>query len=251
MSTRSEAMARMRSYVGKARSAYPWLKGRPKLGDCAAGYSWTATGKTQKIIWVSELVKLMKKNGTWRKGKPKPGDAVIYDWNGDGGCDHVAMFHSVNKAGLWVAYGANQGKSHLVTKLQTGKGVILGWGTPFAYAEPVAPVAIPPVVEAEPVHVETDMPLAPEHYEQPETAPVTPVESTKPVEAPVTAPVAFVAIKKGSKGSAVKKLQTALKVTADGEFGPITEKAVKDYQTKKGIVVTGVVDETTWKRLGL
>jgi peptidoglycan hydrolase-like protein with peptidoglycan-binding domain len=49
----------------------------------------------------------------------------------------------------------------------------------------------------------------------------------------------------------VKKLQTALKVTADGEFGPITEKAVKNYQTKKGIVVTGVVNEETWKRLGL
>lgn len=81
--------------------------------------------------------------------------------------------------------------------------------------------------------------------------PVTPVEAPTPVIAPVSAPVAFTPLKKGSKGSAVKKLQTALKITADGDFGPITEKTVKAYQSKKGIVVTGVVDETTWKRLGL
>jgi murein DD-endopeptidase MepM/ murein hydrolase activator NlpD len=96
--------------------------------------------------------------------------------------------------------------------------------------------------------------LAPKPVEVPVEAPVTVVE---PVVAPepvvVTPPVtkAFVNLKNGSKGSDVKKLQTALKVTADGDFGPITEKAVKAYQTKKGITVTGVVDETTWKRLGL
>jgi hypothetical protein len=87
--------------------------------------------------------------------------------------------------------------------------------------------------------------------------PVTPVTPVEPVVTPepviVTPSVikAFTSLKKGSKGSAVKSLQTALKITADGDFGPITEKAVKAYQLKKGITVTGVVDETTWKRLGL
>ena len=81
--------------------------------------------------------------------------------------------------------------------------------------------------------------------------PVTPVEAPLVVEAPVTAPKAFEPLKKGSKGATVKKLQTALKVTADGDFGPITEKAVKAYQTKKGLPVTGIADESTWKRLGL
>jgi murein DD-endopeptidase MepM/ murein hydrolase activator NlpD len=82
-------------------------------------------------------------------------------------------------------------------------------------------------------------------------APVSPVEAPTPEVAPVTAPKAFTPLKKGSKGSAVKQIQTKLGVTADGDFGPITEKAVKAYQTKKGIVVTGIVDESTWKRLGL
>jgi murein DD-endopeptidase MepM/ murein hydrolase activator NlpD len=81
--------------------------------------------------------------------------------------------------------------------------------------------------------------------------PVEPVATPKPAIVTPTITKAFVSLRKGSKGSAVKSLQTALKITADGDFGPITEKAVKAYQTKKGITVTGVVDETTWKRLGL
>jgi peptidoglycan hydrolase-like protein with peptidoglycan-binding domain len=94
------------------------------------------------------------------------------------------------------------------------------------------------------------MPLAPEHYEATES-PVSPVEAPTPVQSVIVPPKAFQPLSRGSKGSNVKKLQTALKVTADGDFGPITEKAVKAYQTKKGIVVDGVVNESTWKRLGL
>jgi hypothetical protein len=239
----------MKSFVGKPRTAYPWLKGRPNLGDCAAGYARVATGNTNKIIWVSELVKLMKKNGTWKKGSPKMGDAVIYDWNGDGGCDHVAMFHSKTKNGLWVAFGANQGKDNVVTKLLTGKGPILGWGTPFEFEAPEP--AVTEVIGSD--GPETDvsaMPLRPEHYEAPES-PVSPVEAPTPVENVIVPPKAFQPLSRGSKGFNVKKLQNALKVTADGDFGPITEKAVKAYQLKKGIVITGVVDESTWKRLKL
>jgi Putative peptidoglycan binding domain/CHAP domain len=250
MPTRAEALATMRSYVGKARNVMPWLKKRPKLYDCAAGYSYCATGKVTKYVWVHEMVDLMKKNGTWKKGKPQPGDAVIYDWNGDGGCDHVAMFHSVAKNGQWITYGADQGKPSpgKVSKLQTGKGVILGWGTPFKFDEAGHGI-VTPTVTTEPAHAETDMEVKPEHYAPAE--PVSPVEAPK-VEIPaVVAPEIFKVLNKGDKGAYVKKLQTALKVTADGDFGPITEKAVKAYQTKKGIVVTGVVDIETWKRLGL
>ena len=36
---------------------------------------------------------------------------------------------------------------------------------------------------------------------------------------------------------------------ADGVFGPVTKAAVEEFQKEKGIVVTGVVDEVTWKKL--
>ena len=135
--TRKESLDFIKTFVGRSRKEMPWLKNRSNLGDCAAGYSFAVLGKTTKIIWVHELVNRMKANGTWtRSGTPEPGDAVIFDWDGDGSCDHVAMFEKMNKAGQFVCWGANQGKSKLVTKLVTGKGVIMGWGSPFNFPEP-------------------------------------------------------------------------------------------------------------------
>jgi peptidoglycan hydrolase-like protein with peptidoglycan-binding domain len=63
-------------------------------------------------------------------------------------------------------------------------------------------------------------------------------------------PAAFAPLKKGSKGSNVKKVQTALKLKADGEFGPATEKAVIEYQKANKLEETnGVVGPKTWAAL--
>ena len=56
-------------------------------------------------------------------------------------------------------------------------------------------------------------------------------------------------IKKGSKGEAVKKLQKALGVTADGVFGANTEDAVKKFQSKAGLTPDGIVGAKTWAAL--
>ena len=56
-------------------------------------------------------------------------------------------------------------------------------------------------------------------------------------------------LKLGSKGSDVVTLQTKLKISADGHFGPITEKAVENYQLNKGLPCTGVVDNNMWSLL--
>jgi hypothetical protein len=53
-------------------------------------------------------------------------------------------------------------------------------------------------------------------------------------------------LKKGSKGQDVKDLQSFLKITADGIFGPNTEKAVKELQTKHKLVADGIVGAYTW-----
>jgi peptidoglycan hydrolase-like protein with peptidoglycan-binding domain len=60
---------------------------------------------------------------------------------------------------------------------------------------------------------------------------------------------AFTPLKKGSKGSGVKNVQTLLKLKADGDFGPGTEKAVKAFQKSKGLAETGIVDAITFKAL--
>ena len=43
----------------------------------------------------------------------------------------------------------------------------------------------------------------------------------------------LVLLKPGTRGNAVKKLQEKLAVTADGQFGAGTEKAVRDYQSEE------------------
>ncbi len=54
-------------------------------------------------------------------------------------------------------------------------------------------------------------------------------------------------LKRGSTGTAVVALQRALRITADGSFGPITEAAVKAVQLNAKLTQTGVVGTLTWK----
>ncbi|PEJ57385.1 hypothetical protein CN692_13305 [Bacillus sp. AFS002410] len=56
-------------------------------------------------------------------------------------------------------------------------------------------------------------------------------------------------LKEGGKGKDVERIQRAVKVDVDGKFGPKTEKAVKEYQKRKGLTVDGVVGQQTWSKL--
>jgi Transglycosylase-like domain/Putative peptidoglycan binding domain len=60
-----------------------------------------------------------------------------------------------------------------------------------------------------------------------------------------------VVVKRGDRGDAVRKIQSALGVGADGVFGPLTETAVKRFQRRNGLVVDGVVGPQTRAALGL
>ncbi len=52
-------------------------------------------------------------------------------------------------------------------------------------------------------------------------------------------------------GSAVARLQSALHLTADGNFGPETEAAVRRLQARHGLSVDGVVGPATWNVIGV
>jgi hypothetical protein len=60
-----------------------------------------------------------------------------------------------------------------------------------------------------------------------------------------------VVVERGDRGKAVRSIQAALGVTADGVFGPMTERAVKRFQRRHGLVVDGVVGPQTRAALGL
>jgi peptidoglycan hydrolase-like protein with peptidoglycan-binding domain len=52
-------------------------------------------------------------------------------------------------------------------------------------------------------------------------------------------------------GNAIARLQSALKLSPDGEFGPSTEAAVRRLQARHGLPVDGVVGPATWALLGI
>lgn len=56
-------------------------------------------------------------------------------------------------------------------------------------------------------------------------------------------------LKVGSKGEDVKKLQEKLGTTADGDFGPGTEKLVKEWQIANGLTADGLVGDGTWTKM--
>jgi Transglycosylase-like domain/Putative peptidoglycan binding domain len=58
-------------------------------------------------------------------------------------------------------------------------------------------------------------------------------------------------VERGDRGDAVRKIQSALGIPADGIFGPQTERAVKRFQRRKGLLVDGVVGPQTRGALGL
>lgn len=63
--------------------------------------------------------------------------------------------------------------------------------------------------------------------------------------APAAAGASSLDLKRGSTGEAVERLQAELGVTADGEFGPQTERAVRAFQRSRGLPVTGLVGPLT------
>lgn len=61
----------------------------------------------------------------------------------------------------------------------------------------------------------------------------------------------LVLLKRGTSGEAVKKLQMALGLAADGKFGAGTEKAVKEYQGKNGLTADGMAGPMTLAKLNV
>jgi peptidoglycan hydrolase-like protein with peptidoglycan-binding domain len=64
------------------------------------------------------------------------------------------------------------------------------------------------------------------------------------------APPGTPALPAGASG-AVARLQAALHVSVDGEFGPETEAAVRRMQARHGLTVDGVVGPATWALIGV
>jgi peptidoglycan hydrolase-like protein with peptidoglycan-binding domain len=66
-----------------------------------------------------------------------------------------------------------------------------------------------------------------------------------PAQAHDEGEVVYKTVKKGSRGPTVKAVQEALGITADGVFGPGTERTVRAWQLANDLVADGIVGPRT------
>jgi peptidoglycan hydrolase-like protein with peptidoglycan-binding domain len=72
-----------------------------------------------------------------------------------------------------------------------------------------------------------------------------------------TWPQLIIEVKQGSTGDAVSAVQSQIRsrgdganqITVDGSFGPVTDSAVRAFQTLAGLTVDGIVGPQTWNYL--
>jgi len=58
-------------------------------------------------------------------------------------------------------------------------------------------------------------------------------------------------LRKGDEGQEVKRLQSKLPIGEDGQFGPKTERAVREYQQHNGLDIDGIAGPQTLGHLGI
>jgi hypothetical protein len=212
---------------------------------CGSFVMWTANQAGVKVpntVYTPAGVEAFKKAGKWvpaKGNKPQPGWVVYFDFPGGRDIDHVGWVLKDNGDGTCWTYEGNtspDGKSgsqanggEACKKLRAygpnKKGLL-----PFiaGYGQVDYPDAAPSTLE--------DKKVALAEVAKSQGVAVPPVKLFTPV-------------KVGSKGQAVKDIQAILKLATDGSFGPGTEKAVKAFQTKEKLPVTGIVDEETFRHL--
>jgi hypothetical protein len=220
----------------------PWCQSFVSWSAFTSGLDPKKYPKTASTVAAADW---FKKNNRWadaRNDDPTPGDWIFFDFPDDGvnRISHVGLCIKNNGDGtIQVIEGNTSGTSKgdqrnggmCVEKnrayVKNKKGIlnaVVGWGRPVYVGE-------------------ENLALLSKGGEVSQT-------SSAPAAAPAT-PVTkqFKPFKLGAKGDSVKKVQELLGIKADGDFGAGTEKAVKSFQKKFGIPVTGIVDAKTLKAL--
>ena len=215
---------------------------------CGSFVMWSANQagiKVPNTVYTPAGVDGFKKLNKWvpvKGAKPQAGWVVYFDFPGGRDIDHVG----------WVLKDNGDGTCITIEGNTTGDGKK---GSQSNGGECVKKVrAYGPNKKGIPVFIAG---YGAVDYPDADTPAVKTLEEKKVALAEVAKsqgvevkPVAlFKPFKKGSKGQGVKNIQTALKLTADGDFGSGTETAVKAFQKKEKMPVTGIVDEETWRRI--
>ncbi len=171
-----------------------------------------------------------RNKGQFHPGYPQPGDQIFFGNSTES--THTGIVEKVENGTVYTIEG-NTSDQVARRSYSLSDGFILGYGRP-AYESVTAGSA--PAAAADPVPT-----------------------GHKEILVSVSLPL----LKKSAVSNAVKNAQALLiqhgyacggRIVAghenpDGEFGPTTEKAVKDYQTLRKLEVDGEIGKDTWTAL--
>ena len=207
-------------------NAYPWCCAFVWwiFKQCKASALFYDGKKTAYCPTVESFYKSKKQ---WYTSNPKPGDLVLFDFNGKGIAGHIGILEKVNSDGTYQCIEGNTS----VTSDDNGGCVMRR----IRYRSQIRGFARP-------------------NYDGAVANNTTTTTTNKGGN---TVDITLDVLKKGSKGNQVKTLQRLLIALghscgdkgADGDFGAATDKAVRAYQTKNKLGVDGVVGANTWNAL--
>ena len=105
---------------------------------CACFVSWCAeqggyikSGTIPKFAYVPTGVTWFKDRGQWQKRtyESSPGDIIFFDWEGDGGVDHVGLVKNCENGVVYTIEG-NSGDECKEKTYSVGSSWIYGYGVP-------------------------------------------------------------------------------------------------------------------------
>ena len=176
-----------------------------------------------------QMISIFKKWNRWyprSSYSPKRGDIIFYEWNGDTVSDHVGIITQNSFGDLSVIEG-NKSDTVGYRNISINSANILGVGRPNYDGESGSDSTVwTNITEKHP-------------YQD-----LTGVDKQEVGNLPL--------LYKSSKGIYVKSVQAFLvvyddaKIDIDGEFGSMTDRAVREYQQKNDLEVDGYVGRDTW-----
>jgi hypothetical protein len=121
---------------GKKFWSYMGFKNRVEW--CACFVSWCSeqcgyvnAGIMPKSAGVGTMINFYKGKNGWQKigYKPSAGDVIFFDWEGDGGTDHVGLVEKCDGATVYTIEG-NGSDACRKRSYSVNSGVIYGYGIP-------------------------------------------------------------------------------------------------------------------------
>lgn len=162
---------------------------------------------------VQEHISIFKRAGIWKgRTKPRKGWIITYDWNGDGVADHIGIVEKISGDTVTAIEGNTSGGIVGRRTIAWNDGAVLGYA-------------------------------APKYDEQRKDVYMFEFEKIKYGDTGNTVRVAQLLLRGYKIKGANKK-----EVTVDGSFGDNVLFATKAFQKAKGLTVTGVWDQATWKK---